>query len=316
MKLLSDMGGFPQAGAPVLARPSALGPLTYGHTTYLLGRTGATFIVLGAAPAVTANGGVSLSITKNGSGLHYGDDFTVLANVVTLTASLLVTDKLRVDFRSDCPPQFETYVQPLNVTYDAWNPADKSANITLSGSNLIATDNANNDGWSIARSALGKSTSGKFYVEGTLTTFSGGGTPGYSNSFGFALSTHGLNTYLGASSGCGFYLGVGSGGTLKGEGGSFTSLTLSVASAGDIVMLAIDFAAGGGLCGVWVGKNGTWNGTGNPATGANPDSVFSASANVLYLATGAIDSSAITLNTGASAFAYAAPSGFTPGWYT
>lgn len=48
------------------------------------------------------------------------------------------------------------------VTYATWNPSDKSANITLSSGNLIATATA--VAWKSVRSTLGKST-GKWYRE-------------------------------------------------------------------------------------------------------------------------------------------------------
>lgn len=70
-----------------------------------------------------------------------------------------------------------------------WNPADKSANITLSSLNLVATGTAAAD--SNVRSTTSKAT-GKFYVEMT-TTAVGTGNIG----FGVSNATAGLDALLG-----------------------------------------------------------------------------------------------------------------------
>ena len=52
------------------------------------------------------------------------------------------------------------------VTYATWNPADKGADITLSGGNLVATHTSDNA--ATVRANVGKS-SGKWYWEITTT---------------------------------------------------------------------------------------------------------------------------------------------------
>ncbi len=70
-----------------------------------------------------------------------------------------------------------------------WNPSDKSANITLSGSNLTATDTAT-DTRALVRATTSK-TSGKWHFEATLV--SGTVSPG----IGVANATASLTAYLG-----------------------------------------------------------------------------------------------------------------------
>jgi hypothetical protein len=76
-------------------------------------------------------------------------------------------------------------------------------------------------------------------------------------------------------------------------------------SNGDVVMIALDLDAGK----VWYGRNGTWFGSGNPATGANPSQTFTANQSMSpAVATGS--ACAFTANFGQRPFAYTAPSVF------
>ena len=59
-----------------------------------------------------------------------------------------------------------SYGAVVGTTYATWNPADKSADITLSLGNLKATQTTSS--WDSVRSTIGK-TSGKWYWEYTMT---------------------------------------------------------------------------------------------------------------------------------------------------
>jgi hypothetical protein len=74
---------------------------------------------------------------------------------------------------------------------------------------------------------------------------------------------------------------------------------------GDVLMLAVDEP--NDL--IWMGKNGTWATTTNPATGTNGQSVGALAEYYLWVALARADN--VTVNTGGSAFAYTPPSGFT-----
>jgi hypothetical protein len=92
----------------------------------------------------------------------------------------------------------------------------------------------------------------------------------------------------------------------KSNNASFTNIT-GAGAQNDVVMVALDMDNGK----IWWGRNGTWLGSGNPATGAN--AAFSNLANntVAPMAgVGGADAGAVSYNFGARSWAYAAPSGF------
>jgi hypothetical protein len=71
----------------------------------------------------------------------------------------------------DSPSHWSLSFVPVpepSIAYATWNPADKDAQVALSGGNLIATCATSGNG--TARSTIGKA-SGKWYWENTLTTF-------------------------------------------------------------------------------------------------------------------------------------------------
>lgn len=83
---------------------------------------------------------------------------------------------------------------PVTVT---WNPADKNAVITLSGSNLVVTNVSGAGGYANARATLGRIATdpGGFYFELAITDFS-------ASAFvtqGVATAAEGLSSTIGAS---------------------------------------------------------------------------------------------------------------------
>ena len=119
---------------------------------------------------------------------------------------------------------------------------------------------------------------GKVYFE--LDVEDLGGASGYFTFLGIATSDHALTGYPGISGGeysCGYQItgNIWSGGSFQSSGASYTY--------GDTVCIAFDKSTGK----VWFGKNGVWNGSGDPASGANPsvtESVFIT--NDMYAAAG------------------------------
>jgi hypothetical protein len=187
-----------------------------------------------------------------------------------------------------------------------FDPAQKFQ-ITLSGGNLTATNSVGAGQFGVARGTTSHST-GKFYLEWT-TTISG------TNQVGIGLSD---TTQSFAS---GFYNGgvAHSMGTtvtsavslLKSPiGASSVSFAAGGGTTGDVVGFAIDIGAGL----TWARRNaGNWNNdiiaNQNPATGTGgiPISLTGA----LYFACDVQSNAASgTVNTGGSAYANAAPSGF------
>jgi hypothetical protein len=80
---------------------------------------------------------------------------------------------------------------------------------------------------------------------------------------------------------------------------------LSTLTNGDVIGVAVDFDAGK----LWFSRNGTWELSGNPASGTNATTTFTTGVTYYLFAQG-YGTWAGTLNTGARSFAYTAPSGF------
>jgi hypothetical protein len=189
----------------------------------------------------------------------------------------------------------------------AWNPADQSANIILSNSNLTATistgatDNA-------VRSTKSHATSGKYYAEFTANF---GAAPGADTGVGIATSTAVL-TSVGATSTNALLCYV-SGNIYF--NGSFTFTNVGGGITSGVICMAIDLDNKTSWFRL---NNGPWN---NPNAGANPatntggnsiSAVFSGStaAYAIFTANYNANVPAITANFGATAFSFAVPSGF------
>ena len=189
----------------------------------------------------------------------------------------------------------------------AWNPADQSANIILSNSNLTATistgatDNA-------VRSTKSHATSGKYYAEFTANF---GAAPGADTGVGIATSTAVL-TSVGATSTNALLCYV-SGNIYF--NGSFTTTNVGSGINTGVICMAIDLDNKTSWFRL---NNGPWN---NPNAGANPatntggnsiSAVFSGStaAYAIFTANYNANVPAITANFGATAFSFAVPSGF------
>lgn len=188
-------------------------------------------------------------------------------------------------------------------TFATLNPSDKSADLTLSGGNLIAT--ASGSGYDSVRATQGLS-SGKWYWEFKYTTVSSADAM-----WGVANSTMTLTNYVGLdANGWGNYMPTGN----KLHAGANTGYgTAQVVN--DVLMMALDMDNGK----VWFGKNGTWFNSGDPSAGTNP--AFTSADGItgtLYPCL-SLTNPNVTVgqaNFGASTMAYTAPSGFNQGVYT
>ena len=184
----------------------------------------------------------------------------------------------------------------------SWNPADKTASVTLTGSNLIATGAAANQ----AVRTVDKQTAGKFYWEFALTTV---GNTGYGA--GCANASAVLSTFYNVPSNGVMVYATGDiylNNVLTGPNiGSFVSGTAKLCMALDLT---------GNLCWARNGPAGNWNGSGtaNPATGVGGMSVAAIVSTGLFAAAGFNGSQSVTANFGDSAFTGVAPAGFTAGF--
>lgn len=157
-----------------------------------------------------------------------------------------------------------------------WNPADKNANISLSGGNLTATQTSGSPSYYDVQATLARTTGKYGYTvdPGTITVGSASST-----AFGFASDNLTLTNYLGNNSGGN--VGVG----WFGDGSVWTN---SAAALGGNA--ATDFSSASTLCTLmididnkllWVREGaGNWNnsGTANPATGVGGISLASITA--------------------------------------
>jgi hypothetical protein len=186
------------------------------------------------------------------------------------------------------------------------NPADKAANVTLSGGNLIAAATTNAVG--IVR-AIDKQITGKFYWEATLTT-----NTAVQSGCGVASLQTSLTQSLASQSGpCALFHN----GAVYSDGVQFGSSIFGASVvSGVVVGMALDLASRQ----MWfrLGAAGFWNANAgaNPATGVGGVYLpgLGPGAPVYPALTFGATSDAATLNFGDSAFTGVVPSGFTSGF--
>jgi hypothetical protein len=204
------------------------------------------------------------------------------------------------------PPVITAPVAPPTT----WNVADAGPFIALSNNNLTATCAPGApSGWNTVRSTTFRGA-GKLYAEMQVVRTNGSisGPLG-----GFANMSLPVTDYISHSSGAGTAITTSNPTvfdvamtTVNGPTGFGTPSFV----VGDIMNFAIDFSLGY----IWFGKNGTWDASGNPATGANPNVSFTLG-RMLYLAmSGGFLSHALALRTTAAQFTNTVPAGFSP-WY-
>jgi len=184
----------------------------------------------------------------------------------------------------------------------SWNSSDKSANVTLSGSNLIATTS----GSAAWVRAIDKQVTGKFYWEGKPTVWGSANT-------GIGFCPVGVTAPTPTASGTCVVI---KSGAINIDGVSSGS-TLGARAANDIIGIALD--CGGRLAWFRVAPSGNWNGsaTADPGAGVGGISIGAAGGGgipAFPLAVMGANLDSITANFGDTAFSGTAPSGFTSGF--
>ena len=134
-----------------------------------------------------------------------------------------------------------------------WNPSDHNAHAVLSGGNLTAT--GDNTLWATARTTHGVPSTEKRYWEVQILTDSSKVLVGIADA-SFSLADNSLIGFGATSAGFGSSTNSVNGGTLSRSYSGTETINVS-----DIIM----FARNGDK--MWLGKNGTWYNSGNPATG-------------------------------------------------
>ncbi len=191
---------------------------------------------------------------------------------------------------------------PSVIAGVSWNPSDKSADMVLSGGNLVATTTTHRV--QMVRGTTAHST-GKFYLEYAAVSSPAFGV-GQQWYAGFANATEGLSLTLGGS--------LNSVADIESSVGAVwqNAVPLQVIdhiASGNVRGVAIDLDASK----IWVRKapSGNWNNSGsaNPATGAG--GITFTTLGTTYAAFGGIVPGLVcTVNFGATAYVGTAPSGF------
>jgi len=140
--------------------------------------------------------------------------------------------------------------------YPTWSPIDKD-NITLSNGNLSYSVGSSNV--IRTRATIAIPSSGKYYYEQTITTDAG--SSGTQVGIYDASAAIGNNT---ASGLCRFVHTTTGQKTSQGDGGGGASYG-SAFSNGDVAMIAVDMDNNK----IWIGKQGTFFNSGDPAAGSN-----------------------------------------------
>lgn len=197
-------------------------------------------------------------------------------------------------YTSNFTPPTAPFVDP---TGNALNESDKTSTFTLAANRLTVSESANN--YESVRSIVGK-TSGKWYWEVLVETVTGTAIDAY-------LGIRNAATSSTAAAGSGTEALLRTNGTLFSSAGIVQGSAVSFA-AGDRAIFALDLDSGK----LWVGKNGTWTGGGDPAAGTSPTfSSIPADTWKAYLGTdNNTPQNKLTANFGGTAFAHSPPSGF------
>jgi surface protein len=304
------------------------GPLlNMGGSNYSSAGTAARAVLVGKGWSITDGGVVSPSTlgdpqfspsggdsaeavevtitTTPTSTIYYTDDLSEPTQSSTLyTGSVSVSADATIRARGYLDGYYESAITSAGYTitpleYTTWNPSDKDAAITLSNGDL--TDEISG-GWRSVRAQYPKS-SGKYYWETTFNyNVDGLNTTG----IGAANSSAALTSYVGAGANGWEWHPQSANKTHNSVG---TTWTISTPTDGDIVMVALDIDNGK----IWVGVNGTWPYSGNPATGANEMYQDNDMMTDMMPSHSWYEGGTCTTNFGATAFTYTKPSGFS-GW--
>ena len=195
-----------------------------------------------------------------------------------------------------------------------FNNADKSSNITLSGTPLVVATQTGTGLLGGAR-AVDRQLTGKFYWEGTFTT-----APGINTSIGLGTIAAPFNSPTqSVSSSTVYSLGIASGvsGSVYRAGATVvTGLGAFSGVAGTLICIAADLTLTVPAAWFRVGAAGNWNGNAanNPATGVGGIPLWGKGFPIYPMVWSGGQNDALTANFGDAAFTGAVPAGFTSGF--
>jgi hypothetical protein len=201
---------------------------------------------------------------------------------------------------------FDQFTDTPTNNYATWNGIENPNAVSLSWANTRATGSG-----AAARTVRGNASLGpaeKLYLEYTMTTYYNVNYP----MLGLSALDAGMTTgTIATGSGGKFiamYPGAGSGWVANDNGSGIASgATTAFTTSGQVIMLAWDPTTGK----FWMGVNGTWYNSGDPAAGTNPTGTISSFIGLpMTPAVTTYDTSVVDLNCGQRPFAYTPPTGF------
>ena len=231
--------------------------------------------------------------TSSNAGL--GKDFSGNGNYWT-TNNISITAGVTYDSMTDVP----TLTSATAANFAVLNPlnyplvAGGIGNLVYSNANLTLTSTPGNS-QTFAASTIAMS-SGKFYCEYVFTNMTSDGN------IGVWLSQITNSDYWYNLSGCLRYY---SGGTVY-LGASTSVASYNSYGTNDIIGVAVDLNAGK----IYFSKNGTWQGSSDPAAGTNPAYSSLSGTYVFGFGSGGGINGSFTANFGQRPFAYTPPTGF------
>ncbi len=183
-----------------------------------------------------------------------------------------------------------------------WNSADKHADITLSGGDLIATQTTSGNPRNVRGTFAynsGNAWTGKRYFEAQKNV---SGNDALLAVIGVCRSGQSLTTLIGSAGGAGYGAALLANGDAS-EGGATTATGKPVAAA-EWAGMAVDFATGK----AWVRDSTGW--VGDPEAGTGNSFTIPTAVDIYPCCGGGTTGDQITVNFGATAFQYAIPAGF------
>lgn len=238
--------------------------------TFAVWNSGTGIVIIDPAGSETINGGATLSLPA-------GQWALVTCNGTTWKAP----------------------TQP-GQSSSAWSPTDKEAALVVSANGLTASVAA---GGAMQSGRGTKALSGKRYFEIVLDVAAGSGLSaiiGIATAAAAFGSSYGIAT---TSGGAGYANDTGQ--KLNNSAGTAFGSTWT---AVDVIGVAYDDVSTPGSVKLWFSRNGVWQGSGDPATGASP--AFTISFATFYPAITCKNGGQITARFSAAFWTYAAPSGF------
>ena len=271
-----------------------------GNTWTYRGQSGTTVTLTSAYVEISGTTSVSFPNSSSDTVVYWSLPLgTGLPNSSGTTGTFNIDSygEDAIDSLIDTPTNYTAASGNNGGNYATFNHLDKHSSLTISDGNLKVQ--ASTTQWEMARSTFFLN-SGKHYWEFTWT---GGVTE--SSGYQMGLKTN-ESTLSAAAQQTGSYAFQYT--SIYQTAGSNNTVTISPGSttSGDTVMFAYDADAGK----MWIGVNGSWNGSGNPATGANPDWTSLPTTGLSPFAGCYGSSNTIILNAGQRSFSYTPPTGY------